>query len=106
MLTVLRAITQYGGLLWPSSNHTPKQPIGQIRRDFKVVYVAPMKALAAEIVRKMGKRLGWLGFVVKELTGQCLFDCFFNVFHLFSRKGNVAMISNKVYPVHLFRTMI
>lgn len=37
--------------------------------DFKIVYVAPMKALAAEIVEKMGKRLAWLGIQVRELTG-------------------------------------
>lgn len=37
--------------------------------DFKIIYVAPMKALAAEITRKFAKRLAWLGIVVKELTG-------------------------------------
>jgi replicative superfamily II helicase len=30
---------------------------------------APMKALASEIVRKLGKRLQWLGIQVRELTG-------------------------------------
>lgn len=39
------------------------------RNDFKIIYVAPMKALAAEITRKMGKRLAWLGIKVRELTG-------------------------------------
>jgi hypothetical protein len=28
-----------------------------------------MKALASEIVRKLGKRLQWLGIQVRELTG-------------------------------------
>ena len=37
--------------------------------EFKIVYVAPMKALAAEIVRKMSERLGEIGIVVRELTG-------------------------------------
>lgn len=37
--------------------------------DFKVVYVAPMKALAAEVTDKLGKRLAWLGVQVRELTG-------------------------------------
>lgn len=37
--------------------------------DFKIVYVAPLKALAAEIVVKMGSRLSWLGINVRELTG-------------------------------------
>jgi antiviral helicase SLH1 len=42
----------------------------EIDRDaFKVIYVAPMKALAAEITRKFGKRLAWLGIKVRELTG-------------------------------------
>jgi activating signal cointegrator complex subunit 3 len=37
--------------------------------DFKVVYVAPMKALAAEVVDKFGSRLRPLGLRVKEFTG-------------------------------------
>ena len=37
--------------------------------DFKIIYVAPMKALAAEITEKMAKRLEWLGINVRELTG-------------------------------------
>ena len=35
----------------------------------QIVYVAPMKALAAEMVRNFGKRLQPLGITVKELTG-------------------------------------
>ncbi|XP_013390155.1 activating signal cointegrator 1 complex subunit 3-like, partial [Lingula anatina] len=52
--------------------HEVKQHIDQgvIKKDeFKVVYVAPMKALAAEMVRNFGKRLQPLGITVKELTG-------------------------------------
>jgi len=37
--------------------------------DFKIVYVAPMKALAAEVTAKFGQRLAGLGVSVKELTG-------------------------------------
>lgn len=37
--------------------------------DFKIVYVAPMKALAAEVTEKLGRRLAWLGIQVRELTG-------------------------------------
>jgi antiviral helicase SLH1 len=37
--------------------------------NFKIVYVAPMKALAAEITEKLGRRLAWLGIQVRELTG-------------------------------------
>ncbi|XP_074644659.1 activating signal cointegrator 1 complex subunit 3-like [Tubulanus polymorphus] len=52
--------------------HEIKQHLSQgvIKKDeFKVVYVAPMKALAAEMVRNFGKRLQPLGIAVRELTG-------------------------------------
>lgn len=39
------------------------------KNDFKIVYVAPMKALAAEIVQKFSKKLHWLGIECRELTG-------------------------------------
>ncbi|CAK8672120.1 unnamed protein product [Clavelina lepadiformis] len=43
---------------------------GVIQRDkFKIVYVAPMKALAAEMTENFGKRLAPLGVTVRELTG-------------------------------------
>ncbi|KAG5648692.1 hypothetical protein DXG03_000038 [Asterophora parasitica] len=88
MLTILRVIDQH-------RLHTPA-PIGgdikaqlrsSINRDsFKIIYVyvleflssfatmkvlyrAPMKALASEIVRKLAKRLNWLSIQVRELTG-------------------------------------
>ena len=51
---------------------TIKQHIenGIIKKDkFKIVYVAPMKALAAEMAAGFGKRLEPLGLTVKELTG-------------------------------------
>ena len=91
MLTVLRVIDQ--NLSSPNAKSTPSQLMASIRRDnFKIIYVyattfiyersvgtievpdscmcsAPMKALAAEIVRKLGKRLAWLSIRVKELTG-------------------------------------
>ncbi len=38
-------------------------------KDFKIVYVAPMKALAAEMTENFGKRLSPLGISVRELTG-------------------------------------
>lgn len=37
--------------------------------EFKIVYVAPLKALAAEIVEKYAQKLKWLGITVRELTG-------------------------------------
>lgn len=39
------------------------------KRSFKVVYVAPMKALAAEVTEKFGKRLEPLDLRVREFTG-------------------------------------
>ncbi|XP_073996642.1 activating signal cointegrator 1 complex subunit obelus isoform X2 [Rhodnius prolixus] len=43
---------------------------GVIKRDqFKIVYVAPMKALAAEMTANFSKKLSALGVVVRELTG-------------------------------------
>ncbi|XDV39660.1 hypothetical protein PO909_008863 [Leuciscus waleckii] len=58
MLTVLHEIRQN------------MQPGGVIRKDqFKIVYVAPMKALAAEMTNYFSKRLEPLGIAVKELTG-------------------------------------
>lgn len=67
MLAILNAI----------SHNTVPNPIEQPdatdftvnTEDFKVIYVAPMKALAAEITDKLGKRLAWLGIQVRELTG-------------------------------------
>jgi replicative superfamily II helicase len=37
--------------------------------EFKIIYVSPMKALAAEIVDKFSERLKPLKLQVKELTG-------------------------------------
>ena len=45
-------------------------PSGEIDLDaFKIVYVAPMKALVQEMVLNFGKRLEPYGITVKELTG-------------------------------------
>lgn len=38
-------------------------------RDFKVVYISPLKALATEIVNKFQSKLKYLGIVVREFTG-------------------------------------
>jgi len=43
---------------------------GRINKaDFKIIYVAPMKALAGEMTASFSKRLAPLGLTVKELTG-------------------------------------
>ncbi|KAH9270511.1 hypothetical protein BASA83_007323 [Batrachochytrium salamandrivorans] len=57
MLTVIRTILQH-------------QVDGVIDLDsFKIIYVAPMKALAAEVARKFSSRLAALKVKVRELTG-------------------------------------
>ena len=38
-------------------------------RQFKVIYIAPLKALASEIVDKFSTALSYLGIRVRELTG-------------------------------------
>ncbi|XP_014472478.1 PREDICTED: activating signal cointegrator 1 complex subunit 3 [Dinoponera quadriceps] len=52
--------------------HQLKQNIqdGQLQTDqFKIIYVAPMKALAAEMTANFNKRLSALGVKVREYTG-------------------------------------
>nr|GAT54051.1 predicted protein [Mycena chlorophos] len=65
MLTILRVLDQHRNTLSSST------PIASTinKNDFKIIYVAPMKALASEIVRKFSKRLKWLSIEVRELTG-------------------------------------
>lgn len=59
MIAVLREIGQ---------NMDPST--GKINKaDFKIIYVAPMKALAGEMTASFSKRLAPLGLTVKELTG-------------------------------------
>lgn len=68
MLTVLRCLSQYCNP--PPSTEATDIDFTIAKDDFKIVYVAPMKALAAEVVEKMGKRLKFLGISVRELTGK------------------------------------
>ncbi|POS78392.1 activating signal cointegrator 1 complex subunit 3 [Diaporthe helianthi] len=67
MLTILHTVRQY---LTPDpfEDHAATDFAVDVD-DFKVVYVAPMKALAAEITEKFNKRLGWLGIRCREYTG-------------------------------------
>ncbi|KAJ8114050.1 hypothetical protein ONZ43_g4998 [Nemania bipapillata] len=67
MLTILQTIGQY---LTPNPiENTVATDFAVDLEDFKIVYVAPMKALAAEITEKLGKRLAWLGIRCREYTG-------------------------------------
>ncbi|KAI9225369.1 MAG: hypothetical protein DHS80DRAFT_26255 [Piptocephalis tieghemiana] len=70
LLSILRTIYSYcSPPPSPLPDAPPLRPNQVDLTAFKVVYVAPMKALASEIVRKMTRRLSWLGVRVKELTG-------------------------------------
>ncbi|KAK4155785.1 putative helicase [Chaetomidium leptoderma] len=67
MLTILHTIGQY---LTPSPfEDNGATDFAMQADDFKIVYVAPMKALAAEITGKLSKRLAWLGLRCREYTG-------------------------------------
>jgi antiviral helicase SLH1 len=67
MLTILNAIAKH---TVPNPFDEPKATDFTVLTDeFKIVYVAPMKALAAEVTEKLGKRLAWLGIQARELTG-------------------------------------
>ena len=58
MLTVLRALSNF------------RSTSGKIQlHNFKVVYIAPLKALVQEQVREFDRRLSHLGITVNELTG-------------------------------------
>lgn len=67
MLTILNAVARH---TTPNPLESPDASDFVVQTDeFKIVYVAPMKALAAEVTDKLGKRLAWLGVEVRELTG-------------------------------------
>lgn len=65
LLTILHAISQF-----TTEEIDDGQPSISIDYEsFKIIYVAPLKSLAAEIVEKYSEKLQWLGINVKELTG-------------------------------------
>ncbi|KFA60510.1 hypothetical protein S40285_07868 [Stachybotrys chlorohalonatus IBT 40285] len=67
MLTILHTIGQH---VYPNPfEDTQTTDFAVNVDDFKIVYVAPMKALAAEVTEKLGKRLAWLGVKCREYTG-------------------------------------
>ena len=67
MLTILHTVRQY---LTPDPfEESTASNFVVDTEGFKIVYVAPMKALAAEITEKLGKRLSWLGIKCREYTG-------------------------------------
>ncbi|KAJ1929859.1 activating signal cointegrator 1 complex subunit 3 [Tieghemiomyces parasiticus] len=72
MLTILRTIALFcRPRPWEvtTASNLDRPPFAVDRDDFKIIYVAPMKALAAEVTRKIASRVKWLGLNVRELTG-------------------------------------
>lgn len=75
MLTVLRTIRMHAQNPEAAMGSGISRSNGAVNNfgiqydDFKIIYVAPMKALASEIVAKFSKRLRYLGVKVRELTG-------------------------------------
>ncbi|CAH6721919.1 RQC trigger complex helicase Slh1p [[Candida] jaroonii] len=66
LLTILHAIDQY---TTETVDEDGDLSIDIDYEEFKIVYVAPLKSLAAEIVEKYSQKLKWLGIKVRELTG-------------------------------------
>lgn len=66
MLTILHCIGQF---VSETADADGEILVDVAYDEFKIVYVAPLKALAAEIVEKYLKKLAWLGIKVRELTG-------------------------------------
>lgn len=66
MLTILHCIHQF---ITETVDEDDEVTFDIAIDEFKIVYVAPLKALAAEIVEKYLKKLAWLGIKVRELTG-------------------------------------
>jgi len=66
LLTILRCLSQLATEPLTSLSAPPALPPASA---YKIVYVAPLKALAAEVTQKFAKRLAWAGVRVRELTG-------------------------------------
>jgi replicative superfamily II helicase len=64
LLAILKEISYY-----IPENSFLKENLDLSARFFKIIYVAPLKALASEIVDKFDSKLSYLGIRVKELTG-------------------------------------
>ena len=62
LLTILREISQH-------VDENDQGPWNMKDKPFKIVYIAPLKALASEITDKFQVALNYLGVKVRELTG-------------------------------------
>lgn len=65
LLTILRCLAS----LTSTPLHGNAKPTLPPASTYKIIYVAPLKALAAEITAKFAKRLSWAGVKCRELTG-------------------------------------
>lgn len=66
LLAILRCLSSLTTTPLTSSTAPPSLPPAS---TYKIIYVAPLKALAAEITLKFSQRLSWAGVKVRELTG-------------------------------------
>jgi antiviral helicase SLH1 len=114
MLSILRVVDQH--------RSTAVNMIGNIDKDsFKIIYVlvnsaatfdspfdnifsAPMKALASEIVRKLGKRLQWLSIQVKELTGVDQWFLWVLTFDEVAVPGDMQLTKNEIIDTQIIVT--
>lgn len=70
MLTVCHELLQHLDGVDPASINSDAAARSAVSVEgWKIVYVAPMKALAQEVVAKFSERLSGLGISVRELTG-------------------------------------
>jgi activating signal cointegrator complex subunit 3 len=69
LLAIARLIGEHAAERIEFGSSGSETPFFLANRQFKAVYLAPMKALVSEIVDKFTERLSPLGVVVKELTG-------------------------------------
>ena len=63
LMTILREISLHINTAETETSWSVKD------KPCKIVYIAPLKALASEIVEKFKSALGYLGVNVRELTG-------------------------------------
>lgn len=64
LLTILREVYQH-----VDEADMSKDCLDLTKKEFKIIYIAPLKALAAEIVGKFSAALSYLRLKVRELTG-------------------------------------
>ena len=66
LLTILREV----GLHIPeAATQTDEATFSMKEKQFRIIYIAPLKALASEIVDKFRAALSYLDIRVEELTG-------------------------------------